>query len=141
MDMKSRRIHTVTFLCHSNIASVCASTGHHVAALLSSCPVVLQTNLLNKSIEMVLPTSEHFSNKRYAVFVTQSNLCNFHFAKCSSLNRTRLLFHEIKPQNLHLNEIPKNVLRNFTLYFALYYTQVLVVVVKMGYASVHTPLR
>ena len=77
MDMKSRRIHTVTFLCHSNIASVSASTGHHVAALLSSCPVELQTNLLNKSIEMVLPTSEYFSNKHYTTCVTQPNFVQF----------------------------------------------------------------
>ena len=125
MEMKSRRNHTVTFLYHSNIVSVCVSTGRHVAALLSSCPVVLQTNLLNKSIEMVIPTSEHDSNKHYTIFVTQPNLCNFHFTTCSSLNGTRLLFHEIVKLNhkvFILIEITKIVLRNFTIHYTLDYT-------------------
>ena len=93
MDMKSRRIHTVTFLYHSNIVSVCASTNRHVAALLSSCPVVIQTDLLNESIEMVIQTSEHFSNILFAIFAIQPNLHNFHFAKCSPLKRTRLVLN------------------------------------------------
>ena len=56
---------------------------------------------------MVLPTSRHFSNKHYAIFATQPNLCNFHFAKCSPLKGTRLLLYEIVKyisQNLHFEQ-------------------------------------
>ena len=93
MEKKSRRIHTVTFLYHSNIVSVCVSTDHHIAALLISCPVVIPTNLLNESIEMVIQTSEHFSNIHFAIMAIQPNLRNFHFAKYSPLNRTRLVLN------------------------------------------------
>ena len=93
MDMKSRRIHTVIFLYHCNIVSVGASTDRHVAALLSSCPVVIPTNLLNETIEIVIQTSEHFSNIHFAIFAIQPNLRNFHFAKCSPVNTTRLILN------------------------------------------------
>ena len=78
---------------------------------------------------MVIPTSEHF--KHFAIFATQQNLCNFHITKCSSLNGTRLLFHEIVKLNhkvFILIEITKKLFSEILLYiiFALYYTLVLV---------------
>ena len=120
--MKSRRTHTVIFLYHFKI-SVCVSTGRHVAALLSSCSVVIQTNLLNESIEMVIQTSEHFSNKHFAIFAIQPNLRNFHFAKCSPLNGKRLVLNLIlkyKSQILHFEKHCHNLVLINLLYIVLF---------------------
>ena len=84
MDMKSRRIHTVTFLYHCNISQCLCKHRPPCCCAPEQLSSGNPNKPLNESSEMVIQTSEHFSNIHFAIFCDSAKFAQFSLRKMFS---------------------------------------------------------